>query len=122
MGVDLRLLPLDYDSPDSPAFSYSHTVLSCDRNRDLWTVIGRFKTTPLPENFTSFLGKKEEDGDYCYGQTHMTPYGSEIATVTVKQLLKCADHEGVKAYPTNRAIWAYLACLPKKTRIALFWH
>ena len=119
MGVDLRLLPLDYEGD---ACSYSHTVLSCDRRRDLWAVINKFKTKPVPEYFTSFLGREGDDGDYHYGQTHKNPYGSEIGTITVKQLRKCVDHEGVQESQKNRAIWAYLACLNPKTRIALFWH
>lgn len=116
MGLDLYLLPFDEGSV------FSHTLLSCERRRDLFEVImGRLSETPVPDTFYTYLSR-EDDQDSHYGITTETPYGEPLGWVLASRLLEFAAHEGVRDNFTNRAIWAYLAELPSKTRVALYWH
>jgi hypothetical protein len=117
MGLDLDLLPFDaFDN-----ISFSHTVLCCDRKRDLFEKILKLVTKRVPNDFTSYLSM--EDGmDHHYGRTVRTPYGDALCYTTVGALLKFKDHVCVKDNVKNKAIWAYLNALPKKTKVALYWH
>lgn len=119
MGLDLRLLPFDCDQGD---FCFSHTMLSCERRRDLFDAIqDTLKETPVPDTFISFQGR-DEDGDTRYGKTSTTPYGDPLGWVTASDLLGFRRHVGVLDNYQNRAIWAYLEKLPLKTKVALYWH
>lgn len=119
MGVDLTLLPFDADT----SIYFSHTVLSLERRRALWDPIAEIEKRngrDVPENFTTYLGQGD-DGDPAYGNTQQTPYDTALKYVLVQDLLPVSDHECVTDNYKNRAIWAYLSCLPADTKVALYW-
>jgi len=115
MGVDLRLLPFDVDHE---GLCFSHTILSCDRDYDLWKSIESIPEHPVPVSFTSFLGERK-DGETIYGYTKIDPYGKPIHYVLAGDLSNI-DY----AIPSrkNKAIWAYIGVLPPDTKVALYWH
>ena len=118
MGVDLLLLPIDYESKQ---LSFSHTVLSCERDYMLFEEIQGLLislSTPIPDNLTTFVGRREGVEDTCYGGTITDPYGDQIRCVSVKWLLQVT----LEKIGRNKAIWAYLECLPPETKVALYWH
>lgn len=119
MGLDLKLLPFDGDHHD---LSFSHTVLTCDRNYDLFDQIQALEETRgrlVPTGFSSYVSRDEKYEESHYGETKETPYGQPLREVEVEDLLPfrrlCADWK-------NLAIWAYLEHLPPRTKVALFWH
>ena len=118
MGLDLTLLPLDHDTLK---WGYSHTVIPAGWARELHDPIHAMPRTPVPEDFTTYMGTTE-DGERGYGQTKETPYGSPLDCVTVAQLLTLAKRKAVRDSPRNRAAWAFLSALDPSTRIALWWH
>lgn len=119
MGLDLTLLPFDCDQGN---FCFSHTMLDCERRRDLFEAIMKMlKETPVPDGFMSFRGRTQE-GDTSYGVTTTTPYGAPLGWVPAGDLVNLGVHIGVLDNHLNRAIWAYLRELPKETKVALFWH
>lgn len=120
MGVDLRLLPLDYEGPD---ITYSHTILSMERQRELWPKIEALPSTPAPR-FTSFMAIREAEpdkGESCYGYATKDAYGQPLRCVTADDLRKCVMRL-VGLYEKNYAIGCYLSALPPETRIVLYWH
>lgn len=120
MGVDLRLLPLDYEGPD---ITYSHTVLSFERQSRLWTKIEELPTTPAPR-FTSFvaiIGAGPNKGESCYGYAEKDAYGAPLRCVTADALRHCVM-KLQNLRPRNHAIGCYLSALPPETRIVLYWH
>jgi hypothetical protein len=121
MGVDLTLLPLDCDRPD---FAFSHTVLSFDSQRKLWDEISALPSEPAP-SFTSFYGRVPDgsmEGEHGYGEAKVDSYDVPLRCVTALSLAAClARHKGF-CYPKNEAILAYIAALPKETRVVLYWH
>ena len=116
MSLDLRLLPFDADD----LVSYSHTVLSCEQDYRLFDAIADLEKTKgrtVPPGFNSFVSRDEAYEDSHYGRTTETPYGEPLQEVEVEVLLKIdAPKDGI-----NKAIWAYLAELPPRTKVALFW-
>ena len=118
MGVDLRLLPFDGDIGN---FAFSHTVLGCERRRNLWDKIEALPSLPVPDGFTSFTGDAP-DGELGYGETLTTPYGERVQYTIISELLKLTLDPGVTDNYKNRAIWAYFAQLPSNTKVALYWH
>lgn len=114
MGVDLSLLPFDNAN-------FSHTVLDCERRRALFEEIADLPATPVPQPFYTFRSRADHR-DSHYGDTQETPYGEPLTAVQAQHLLPFAQHPGVCNDARNRAVWAYLACLPPETQIALFWH
>lgn len=119
MGLDLTLLPFDCDQGD---FCFSHTMLDCERRRDLFeAVMEALRETPVPDKFMSFRGRTQE-GNSCYGVTTRTPYGEPLGWVQAGDLVKLGSHVGVLDNYLNRAVWAYLEKLPYQTKVALFWH
>ncbi len=120
MGVDISLLPFDADS----GVYFSHTILSLERRRDLWDPIAEIEKRfgrDVPERFTSYMGTGA-DGDPAYGNTQQTSYGEVLKYVLVQDLLLISKHEDITDNHKNRAIWAYLSCLPANTKVALYWH
>jgi hypothetical protein len=119
MGLDLSLLPFDCDHED---FAFSHTMLDCDRDDELFDALQALPSLRVIPNFTSFRCR-DDDGDSHYGPTTVTPYGEPLTYVKTKDLL---HHAALavrnKGYGKNKAIWAYLACLDPQTKVALFWH
>lgn len=112
MGVDLRLLPFDCYFKD---ISFSHTILSCERERALFSIIQKLETEKgekVPEGFTSFSSGEK------YGETITDPYGESVKWLNNDELIYIWDTE----YPKNKAILEYLKALPRFTKIALYWH
>jgi hypothetical protein len=120
MGLDLQLLPFDFDG----TFAYSHTVLSCMRRDDLFEEIAKLKVGDgqvVPPKFMTYVSR-EAGRDSHYGVTQTTPYGKMLCYVTVKDLLTFSKHVDVTDNHKNKAIWAYLRQLPKSTKVALYWN
>lgn len=120
MGVDLRLLPIECEHEN---LWYSHSMLSLERRRELWPLFAELEKTSgvVDPSFTSFCGR-QDNGENGYGKTLETPYGQPLTYLTAEQILTLKDHEAVQDNTTNRAIWAYLAHLNPKMKIALYWH
>lgn len=118
MGLDLRLLPFD---ADVDVVTFSHTILSCERRRELFEELLKLPSVEVPERFYSFTSREASCGESHYGVTRDTPYGEPLDYVRVKDLLAYSDHEGVTDNGKNRAIWAYLKCLPPENKVALYW-
>lgn len=121
MGLDLSLLPFE---ADHERLSFSHSVLSVDRTeivRVVWESL-RDAGETTPDHFSSYLCREGEIEETHYGVTTTDPYGNRVRCVSVEELLAFREHPGVYQDPRNRAVWAYLAELPEKTRVALFWH
>lgn len=111
MGVDLTLLPLDYENNDSgTAFSRLHL----ERRRELWDDIEKLPKKPIG-SVTGYMGDE-------FGRQTEDCYGGGLKWVHAKELLPLKDHEAVQDNDTNRAIWAYLAALRPDTKIVLYWH
>lgn len=117
MGLDLALLPVE-----SEEVAFSHSVLNCERRRDLFEELLELKTTAVPERFGTYLCRDEKYEEPHYGNTQTTPYREPLTCVYVEQLIAFGGHVDVHDNHRNQAIWAYLAHLPAKTRIALYWH
>lgn len=120
MGLDLTLLPFDADYDE---LCFSHTVLSCDRNGQLFCEIMALPSEPVLEGFSSYMSN-EVVGDFDgihYGPTKTTPYGEQVTFVKARQLCKLQEIAGLVAYK-NVAVWAYLQALDPETKVALFWH
>ncbi len=115
MGVDLALLPFESNF-------YSHSVLECERRRDLFAEIAKLPTINTPDRFSTYLCRDEKYEEPHYGNTITTPYGEHLTSTTAGALMMLADREDVKDNVQNRAIWAYLGMLNPKTRIALYWQ
>lgn len=119
MGLDLRLLPFEGSLGESAAFS--HSVLSCDRNYDVFDAVQEIETQrgrDVPRDFHTFLSRDDKYEESHYGNTQETPYGNRLKEVEVEDLLP------IRGITTgrNRAVWDYLSALPPRTRIALYWH
>jgi hypothetical protein len=117
MGLDLTLLPFD-----SETVAFSHTVLNCNRTYALFDALVKEPAMKVPDGFTTYLSRDDKYEDTHYGITTETPYGEPLMFVELESLLKYKDHPSVVDVPKNRAVWAYLACLPPRTKVALFWH
>lgn len=119
MGLDLKLLPFD---ADHATIAFSHTVLNCERRRALFEcLLDNLNALPVPEEFRSYLSTDQDFEEHHYGVTTVTPYGEPLTWVEVEALLSYGDHVDVKGNYLNRAIWAYLGCLPPRTKVALYW-
>ncbi|MBC7807903.1 MAG: hypothetical protein H7145_17360 [Akkermansiaceae bacterium] len=61
-----------------------------------------------------------EDSDGC---DHVTrdAYDEPLRYVLAATLLQLAGNTGLIYAVENRAAWAYLACLPGETKVALYW-
>ena len=84
MGLDLCLLPFEADFPD---LCFSHSVLSCDRDTDLYQdLLREIPVRFVPENFSSYLSTGT-DGEACYGITLKTAYGTRLAYALASELV-----------------------------------
>lgn len=123
MGLDLRLLP--FDSPEGCGREFSHTILPLERDWELFDQIREVEEEQgrdIPERFRSFLGR-DDQGEYRYGETERTPYGSRLRYVRVKHLLSLQEEPCFcEGYPENRALLAWLQASDPERRIALYWH
>lgn len=126
MGVDLRLLPVDFiDDRDSPKpWGYSHTILPLPRTRDLWVEIATLKPAMLPaeHNISSFVGAVIDDGRHqgerMYGRfKDRDTYGCAYTWVRAGDLAPLLAKHG-PSWPAT----AYISALPPDTLIILDWH
>lgn len=111
MGVDLTLLPLDYER-DGSGSAFSR--LNLERRRELWTEIAKMPMHPIAK-VTGYLrdnfGDETED---CYGSPLQWAFAKDFAVFK--------DNEAVQDNDLNRAIWAFLATVSPDTKIVLYWH
>ncbi len=116
MGLDLCLLPFDGDSGN---WAYSHTMLQCNRDSELFEKIQKLKSIRVPPDFGTFHCRDDEYEQPHYGNTQETPYGEPVEYVLAHDLVKITpDDTGY----VNKAVWAYLKELPPRTKVALFWR
>jgi hypothetical protein len=123
MGLDLTLLPVDYERE---GWGYAHTALALDRDLDLLDRIRTLPSTPVPASFDTYRGWRESD-EYGYGNTQHDGYGAPLRCVEAGALVPLSSTVPHPAAPTttseaNRAAWCYLAALEPHTRVALYWH
>ena len=116
MSVDLRLLIFDHD--EGERLSFSHTQMELGADYDLHDKIKSLPSMPVPKGFTSYSGKAS-DGETGYGETQEDCYGERVKWILSDDLLKIDVSD---CAPKVKAAWAYIACLPPETKIALFWH
>lgn len=122
MGLDLKLMPFGGECPG--AVNFAHTILCCERRRDLFELIleldGR-EGQNVPTGFNTFLSFDEALEKSCYGETLETPYGERLHWVEARFLAVLASHADVLDNHLNRAVWAYLKELPPAWPVALYW-
>lgn len=124
MGLDLKLLPLDYLSAGkSGPWGYSHTVLSVNRNSELFDAIALLDDEELPQgaSIASYVGGDVPDGakegETCYGVLDQTPYGDRCTWIDVEALVPAfAKHM------SDQPVTAYLRAMRPGTKIVLYWH
>ncbi len=118
MSDSLTLLPFDGESGGS---SYSHTVLRCWDNSTFFDEIRKLPAVRVPEEFNSYVCYDNDNEPMHYGNTQETPLGNPLTFVLAEQLAQFSAQAVDSGYQ-NKAIWAYLAELPPRTKVALYWH
>ena len=116
MGVDLTLMPLL-----SQDYWAAHDVIRLERRRELWGDINALPQQEIPQPVHCYMAR-DKDGETCYGDAETTAYGDKMKWTTAADLLTLKDHEAVQDNWMNRAVWAYLAVMPPKWKIILYWH
>lgn len=117
MGLELTLIPVDFEGPD---YWSGESLLEIGKNHDLTDQMrpgGTFTEHEVPVPVHCHK-KMMEDGGVMYGPATETPYGSGLTYVFVHQLLE------LKIDPENywtKAAWAYLAVLEPDGKIVLYW-
>lgn len=112
MGLDLKLLVLDGDD-------FSHTVMPLDRQYTLFDCWRCLKGTPVPSNFTCYMGRTP-DGERAYGGCTVDPYGESLTMVSAGDLVRAG--QALEFYSAkNTATIAYLNALQPETLVALYW-
>lgn len=119
MSLDLALLPLDLDEPLNWGFAQS--LLECDLGGTIYDRLKNVETSQLPMKRFHAYGVRKQ-GEIIYGDLKYTPYGEPVRCVRVEQLLEIGEDEELLRSRRNRAVWAYLAQLDPKQRVALLWH
>ena len=118
MGLDLRLLPVFHGA------KFSHTLISCDRDSDLFELIteqeDRTGIDVTVLGIYSFCGEGK-DGEDTYGKTILTPYGKRMKSLSANELAQVFSKHS-HDYWTNKAIEEYLRHLHHDVRIYLYWH
>jgi hypothetical protein len=104
MGMDLKLLPFCGDGITS---NFSHTVLDCPRNYDVFEKVRKIPQMPVDDDFNSYFSD-----ELHYGQTHETPYGYRLTWCRAKDLKKCGF---------TGPVGAYLEKLKDRHKVALYW-
>jgi len=112
MGIDLKLLPL---------LGLDHwaalDILQLERRHELWPEILALPSAVINEPLSCY-----ETEDACYGEVETSAYGEPLRWVRAAQLCDLKQHKGVQDNWRNRAVWAYLACMPAARPIVLYWH
>jgi hypothetical protein len=121
MGRDLYLLPLDYLSRDRN-WGYSHTVLNCPRNYELYDAIEKRDPIVIQDIDVScymhVIEGGDSEGEYGYGALPKTdPYGDPMTWLPASQLVP-AFRKHLPKHP----ITAYLGALEPEVLVVLYWH
>ena len=121
MGLDLKMLP--FDTNVSHPEQYSHTVLTCARDNEMFErVMAQEKDFGLlvPHGFSSYVSRDDKYEESHYGLTVITPYGESLKCLFVLDLLySLRDYQ--PDLERNRAVMAYLRELSPQVKVALFW-
>lgn len=119
MGVDIAFLPVD-----SIEVGFSHQILQTCRRSELNDIIEEIEKQhgrDVPVNFTSYLGKREDDGS-GYGMTDKSPYGDPLKMVQAEHLKTIANIQPIQDNWQNRAVWAYIDQMPDDQWVVVYWH
>lgn len=130
MGIDARLLVVDGNCGD---WGFSHTVLSLDRDYELWEEIKACEPQLRPGfSLHTFAGKRIDSGYYegerVYGEIERDPYGDPIRFLTANHLGEAFAAWGRKSEHPERlskhniAAGCFLQMLPEQTLVGLYWH
>lgn len=111
MGVDLALLP--YYGNSDEFNNFSHTVLQCNRNRDLFEMIEDVPSLDVDDGFCSYLSRDDKNEESHYGVTVETAYGNRLKYTQAKHL---------KPLIIDGPVGAYIQALDDNHRVALYWH
>lgn len=114
MGLDLYLLPVEFDSE---VLIYSHTILNCEREIDWFHQIFDIKSFEGSEIFRSYFSYSEKLNQYGYGVMLDDAYGDRLKYCYAKDLIKIRPE-----YQKNKAAINYLKILDPKTKVYLYWH
>lgn len=117
MGVDLFLI-LYEEHEDGSAHGY--TILELERRSRLWPVIGSLEKAPAPNALIGFPCVNEEH-EWHPGQMVQDANGDRLYSVYAGNLKPLSSHSDVQGSVKNRAVWAYLHCLPDKHPVLLYW-
>jgi len=118
MGVDLRLLPIEFEDE---SLCYSFTVLPVPRDYALFDEIRECEQFEIQKHFSSFMGNPtcDECEERTYGDTKTDSYGTAIHYVLTRQLKKVFN----KLYPKSGSpVHAYIDSISDDAKIALYWH
>lgn len=111
MGVDLTLLPLDYER-NGGGSAFSRLMLQ--RRCELWDDIAKLPSADI-DSVTGYMRDNfQEQKKDCYG--------GGLKWVYAKDFSSLKEHLAVQDNDRNRGIWAYLAALNSETKIVLYWH
>lgn len=120
MGVDLKLLPIDYDDG---SWGFSHSIIRVERDYELFDQIRDLpKQGHPPENFTSYLSTIPSGsmrGESCYGPTKQDCYGCNLYCVRAGDFANIRLRRGTSKQV--RAVLAYVRALDPDTRIVPYW-
>jgi len=121
MGIDLRLL---IESMETPNRDLCHTIISLERDYELWERIKRLTVFEARNEIYSWFGDN-------YGASDNDAYGDKLMFTTAKDVVRRffvimpkmlglqLQHEST---PLNNAAMEYIKALPEDTRIYLYWH
>ena len=118
MGVDLRLLPMRYDT-------LALSMLEMDRDNDLFDIIAETELKDgivVDDKGIQSNSATLKNGDTGYGTTIKTPYGNKMKSLTAGQLSKCFASYKADISRENKAVIAYIKAYPKDKKVYLFWH
>lgn len=141
MGLDLKLLPMDYWNPSMPGgkpsgFGYSHTLLSLPRNSEAWKDINKLarQDVPLDADISSYVGRNvpngDAEGETMYGSHDLAEgdcYGAPLQWVPAFDLYMVLKKHYIDGdlYRGNAnqgaAAAMYLSMLPSSTWVLLYW-
>jgi len=121
MGIDLRLL---IESMKTPNRDLCHTIISLERDYELWERIKRLTICETDIEVCSWFGDN-------YGTKDNDAYGGKLTYTTAKDIVRrffviMPKMLGLqlqhKSTPLNNAAMEYIKALPEETRIYLYWH
>lgn len=119
MGVDLTILPVDYNIEGK---RICHSQLQFERRRELWDVIReKVVTRKIDKPISCFLARNT-DGERCYGEIMEDPYGEVLEVTTFNEFVRILEHQGFTGLRRNIAIAAFIEAMPSMDEVVLYWH